>query len=71
MTAIVVILSGCSGRDHRDLDGCRWDRGRSDRIPQGPKRSGGRLGDGFLLRDAKRARARRKKTATGPLREDD
>ena len=36
MTAIFEILPVCSGRDHRDLDECRQDRGRSDRTRRGP-----------------------------------
>jgi hypothetical protein len=35
MTAIFVILLVSSGRDHRDLDGCRQDRGRSGCTPWG------------------------------------
>ncbi|NTJ45308.1 hypothetical protein G6L28_22330 [Agrobacterium larrymoorei] len=61
MIAIVVILSGCSGRDHRVLDDCRVDRGRSDRISKKPQRSGGRREAAFLDREECEHRSQGKK----------
>ncbi len=65
MIAIFEILSGCSGRDHRDLNGCRRDRGRSDRTPQGPQCNGGWPGAAFLAREEWRRSRQGKKVADG------
>ncbi len=59
-----TLLPVCSGRDHRDLDGCRKDRGRSDRTFR-PEQRGGRPGAAFLSREEWRRSRQGKKVADG------
>lgn len=65
MVAIVLFLSLVSGRAHRGLDGCRKDRRRSDRTPQGLKRSGGRQEAALLFREECERSSQGKKAADG------
>jgi hypothetical protein len=59
-----TLLSVCSGRDHRDLDECRQDRGRSDRTFR-PQRRGGRPEAAFLSREECEPVRRGRKSRTG------
>ncbi|MQB46086.1 hypothetical protein DXT94_29650 [Rhizobium sp. ICMP 5592] len=65
MVAMSKFLSVVSGRALRGLDGCRKDRGRSDRTPKGLKRRGGRPGAALLLREECERSSQGKKVADG------
>ncbi len=65
-----TLLSGCSGRVHRDLDGCRKDRGRSDRTPWAGTQWRA-AGGGFLVSRGMAAQPTGEESRGRPLREDD
>lgn len=70
---MVLVASEVSGRALRGLDGCRQDRRRSDRTPQGPQCNGGRQLPILLVGEEwRRPRDRQgSENRQLPLREDD